>query len=335
MDKIHPKQAALPELRNETASDSAMALPTSELHREYLQAATSDNTRRTYRSAIRHFQRWGGGLPCKEETIINYLLHHASLLNSRTLEVRLTALSQWHRYQGLYDPAKSAVVRKTMEGIKRKHGKPKNKAIALRLEHVALMVNHLLQSPMRKKCTRDLALILVGYFGGLRRSEIVAIEVEHIDWEPEGVVIKIPRSKTDQEGTGMLRAIPNGSGSICPIKALKNWLDVSNITNGAVFRPVNRWDKIQDRAMNENSINALLKSIGQSCSFDFTPDLSSHSLRRGFSTSAAREQVPFESIKKQGGWKSDATVWEYIDEGERFQNNAAAPLIQKLDELIT
>jgi len=116
---------------------------------------------------------------------------------------------------------------------------------------------------------------------------------------------------------------------------LKAWLTMAGIESGPVFRPVNRWDQVQNRALNPGAINNLLKTLGQACGFDFAPDLSSHSFRRGLSTSAAREDVDFKAIKKQGGWKSDTTVWEYIDEGRRFSDNAALSLMAKVESLIT
>lgn len=330
---ITNKTAAL-KLHNDAARNTQSDKQLNQLHREYLQAATSENTRRTYRSAIKHFQRWGGALPCKSNTVINYLLHHAQSLNTRTLEVRLTAISQWHQYQGFIDPTKSPTVHKTLEGIRRRHGHPKRKAKALRPEHIAIMVKYLMQPPVTKKKVRDLALIQLGFFGGFRRSELVAIEVGHLHWEPEGIIVQLSRSKTDQEGMGILRAIPKGTGILCPVLALQNWLEIAKIEKGVLFKPINRWDKIQLRALNASAINELLKLLGKACGFDFTSELSSHSLRRGLSTSAAREQVSFESIKKQGGWKSDATVWEYIDEGKLFNNNAARPLIEKISKLL-
>ena len=101
-----------------------------------------------------------------------------------------------------------------------------------------------------------------------------------------------------------------------------------------IYSPVTRWDKVQPKALKSGAINELLKTLGNACQFDFVPDLSSHSFRRGLSTSAAREKIDFEFIKKQGGWKSDATVWEYIEEGQQFTNNASFILLEKLQALI-
>ncbi len=303
-------------------------------HQRYLQAATSENTRKTYRSAIRHFERWGGCLPTDKDVVIRYLLEHAEHLNSRTLDVRLTALSQWHQYQGFNDPCLSADVRKILKGIRHTHGRPKQKAKALRLEHLAAMLSWINSQPDSNKKRRDLALIQIGFYGAFRRSELVGIEVKDLVWEPEGLLVMLTHSKTDQKRDGITRAIPKGKGSACPVTALKNWIDRSGINSGPVFRPVNRWDHIKNKALNAHAINDLLKILGTACDFDFVPDLSSHSFRRGLSTSAAREQIDFELIKKQGGWKSDATVREYIEEGQQLSNNAALTLMDKMSDIL-
>ncbi len=322
-----------PLLRNKHAS--AVSKKDAESLQQYLQAATSDNTRKAYRSAIRQFEKWGGRLPTDRETIVRYLLARAGSLNTRTLDLHLTALSQWHHYQGMNDPVHDPLVRKTMEGMRRTHGQPKRKAKALRLEHIAQMVGVIQQWPDTVKRRRDLAMVLTGFFGAFRRSELVAIQVVDLIWEPEGLIIQLPRSKTDQKAVGMTRALPYSEPGCCPATAIKEWLAAAEIHDGPLFRPVNRWGQIQARPLNPGAINDLLKSLGTACQFNFVPDLSSHSLRRGLSTSAARERVDFEAIKKQGGWKSDTTVWEYIEEGQQFDNNAAQVLMAKMAQMMS
>jgi integrase len=332
MNNKPPIQASNLSLRNKDAT--LVERQESESLRHYLQAATSDNTRKAYRSAIRQFEKWGGRLPSDRDTVVHYLLARAKSLNPRTLDLHLTAISQWHHYQGLIDPVSDPLVRKTMEGVRRTQGQPKRKAKALRLEHIAQMVNHLRQLPDTKKKQRDIALVLTGFFGAFRRSELVAIQIGDLLWEPEGLLIKLPRSKTDQQATGLVRALPFGAPGCCPATAMRNWIESVEINEGPIFRPINRWDKVQPKALNSGAINELLKTLGNACQFDFVSDLSSHSFRRGLSTSAARERVDFELIKKQGGWKSDATVWEYIEEGQQFNNNAALVLMEKLEALV-
>ena len=300
----------------------------------YLKAATSDNTRKAYRSAVVQFEKWGGRLPCSETSIIKYLLDKAVMLNSRTLDLHLSAIKQWHLAQGFNNPTQGLNVSKTMEGIRRVHGKPKKKAKALRLEHVAVLLSFLLSKPESKKQKRDIALLLVAFFGAFRRSELVAISYEDLNWEPEGLKILLPKSKTDQFADGMYRALPNGQAPICPVMALKEWISSANITSGPIFKSINRWDQLSSSAMTAGAINSWLKSLASACEFDFTPELSSHSFRRGLSTSAAREKIAFELIKKQGGWKSDATVWGYIDEGQEFTNNVSHQLMDKMAQLI-
>ncbi|ABD81222.1 site-specific integrase [Saccharophagus degradans] len=317
----------------ETTLQSTTGLPVpneSDTIRKYITAATSDNTRKTYRSAIKQFEKWGGRLPSDPQTLIQYLLARAQASSIRTLDLHLTAIGQWHRYQGMENPVDAPLVRKAMEGIRRTHGQPKRKAKALRLEHIGQMVGHLQQQPNSNKRARDLALVLSGFFGAFRRSELVAIDIDDLLWEPEGLIVRMPHSKTDQESAGQMRALPYGNKGVCPAAAIKSWINIANIESGPLFRPINRWDQIKQRRLGAGAINDLLKALGANCGFDFVPDLSSHSLRRGLSTSAARERVDFELIKKQGGWKSDATVWEYIEEGQLLTNNATLVLMEKL-----
>src|SRR5262249_55308564 len=156
-----------------------------------------DNTRRAYQSDIRHFIEWGALLPTSAEVIMQYLQQHAKILNPRTLVRRLTALKNWHVYQGFTDPTSHPMIRKALTGIKHIHGKPKNKAKALTVEVLTIMVAYLKVSS-RLIDVRNNALFQIGFFGAFRRSELVAICWEHIHFVPEGIEILIPRSKTDQ-----------------------------------------------------------------------------------------------------------------------------------------
>lgn len=300
-------------------------------HRAFLAAATSDNTRRAYRSAIRHFLTWGGTLPSDEGAMIRYLLAYAQALNSRTLALRLTALSQWHVHQGFADPASTPTVRKTLAGIARVHGKPKKKAKALPLEDLERIVTRL-ASIDTLKAKRDNALLQVGYFGGFRRSEMVGLEVSHVAWEPEGIVITLPRSKTDQQGQGIVKAIPYGSGPCCPASALRAWLTAAGITSGPLFRPITKWGALGTEALHEGSVNTILETCAALVQLDYVPQLSSHSLRRGMATSAHRAGADFRDIKRQGGWRHDGTVQGYIEEAGQFQENAARTLLCRKSE---
>lgn len=297
-------------------------------HWAFLAAATAENTRQAYRSAIKHFLDWGGMLPADEAAVVCYLVHFADRLSPRTLALRLTALSQWHAYQGFGDPAAGATVRKTLAGIARTHGRPKKKAKALPIEDLELIVAAL-ASLDTLKAARDNALLQVGFFGGFRRSELTGIEVEHLAWDAQGIVVTLPRSKTDQEGDGIVKAIPYGDRSACcPATALRAWLDAADVASGPVFRSITKWGVVGADALNPASVNAILAGAAQLAKLDYVPELSSHSLRRGMATSAHRAGAEFRDIKKQGGWRHDGTVQGYIEEAEIFESNAAGSLLR-------
>lgn len=179
------------------AADSISSTDVSEavLHAKqlaFLAAATSENTRLAYRSAIKHYLDWGGMLPADEKAVIRYLVVYADSLNPRTLALRMTALSQWHTHQGFADPTASATVRKTLAGIGRKNGRPRKKAKALPIEDLEIIVA-MLAGDDTVRAKRDNALLQLGYFGGFRRSELVRIEVEHITWDAKGIAVTLPR----------------------------------------------------------------------------------------------------------------------------------------------
>ena len=295
-------------------------------HQVFLAAATSDNTRRAYRSAIRHFLAWGGTLPSNERAIIEYLLAYAQSLNPRTLALRLTALAQWHSSQGFTNPIATVMVRKTLAGIMRVHGKPQKKAKALLLEDMKHIIAHLAQQDTLN-AKRDNALLQIAYFGAFRRSEVVRLEIEHLTWENAGLVITLPRSKTDQIGQGITKAIPLGEGIYCPTTALRTWLTAAGLSSGALFRPITRWGKIGAHFLHEASVNTILTNCAKMIHLDYLPQLSSHSLRRGLATSAYRAGARFQDIKRQGGWRHHGTVQSYIEEAGQFEDNAAASLL--------
>ncbi|OGB24876.1 MAG: integrase [Burkholderiales bacterium RIFCSPLOWO2_02_FULL_57_36] len=300
-------------------------------HRRFLSAATSDNTRRAYRSAIRHFQTWGGVLPCEPALVRRYLLTYAEALNPRTLALRLTALSQWHQFQGFADPTSHPDVRTTLRGIARTHGRPKKKAKALPIDDLEAMVR-LLRSDTTLQGMRNNALLQIGFFGAFRRSEVAELTVDNLTWEPDGLIITLSRSKTDQDGQGIIKAIPFGApnGMCCPVTALKKWLTAAQITSGAIFRRITRQGIVGGEALYAGSVNAILKSCAAMAKLSSVPELSGHSFRRGLATSAYRAGADFKTIKRQGGWRHDATVQGYIDEAGQFEDNAAGSLLRRV-----
>lgn len=300
----------------------------------YHSAATSDNTRKAYQADIRHFEKWGGQLPATTETILQYLHAFADSLNPRTLSRRLVALKQWHRYQQFSDPTDAPLVAKTMTGILRIHGRPKKRAQPLLPEHLSQIVSYLAIQP-GLAALRDTALLQTGFLGAFRRSELAAIQYEHINWQPEGIEILIPTSKTDPTSEGQYCVIPHGKGQLCAVRALKNWLDASAIESGCIFRRIfhgkRHGDRIGEKPVTPVTINHILKQHAVAAGLDSPMNFSSHSMRRGLATTASRSGVSLPAIMRQGRWKQVGTVMEYIEAAQRFSENAAGQVLEKID----
>lgn len=329
IDSVHIL-SNLPSLRNEDASFTISNMPSNIHH--YVQEATSENTRRAYQNDIRHFIYWGGTLPTTPETVMHYLHHYADQLNSRTLMRRLTALKHWHTYQGFSDPTAHPYVRKALTGIQRVHGRPKEKALALSMDALLTMVRWLQLKPTSANL-RNNALLQIGFFGSLRRSELVNILFEHIHWVKEGVEILIPRSKTDTKGEGHICAIPYGDGQLCPSTALRQWLEKASIQSGPVFRRITKEDIVLPQALQANYISQLIKAVAHRSGLAHAEQYSGHSLRRGFATTAGQQGVHLSAIMQQGRWKHANTALGYIEEGKRFEDNAAGLVLKKVKEI--
>lgn len=293
----------------------------------YLVAATSNNTRKAYQQDIRHFMAWGGVLPSTSTQVVLYLEHYATQLNSRTLIRRVTALKNWHTYQGFTDPTTHPMVHKTLKGIQNIHGTPKDKAPALQITDLQCMVDYL-RTRARRVDWRNNALLQLGFFGAFRRSELAHIRYEDITFMPQGIIIRIPRSKTDQAGEGQTCAIPYGDQNLCPATALKAWCEEVKITQGYIFRRISKSGKISEDPIAPEHINIVLKKIAQSCHLSNALDYSSHSLRRGFATTASQQGASLHAIMRQGRWKHVETAMEYIEQEQQFENNAAGILLK-------
>jgi len=311
-------------------SSSLVAQQPVTIDNPYISAATSANTRRAYQSDIRHFEAHGGILPAKPQHIIQYLLQFACNLNARTLSRRIVALRNWHRYQGFTDPTNTPEVSKTLAGIVRTHGQPKDKA-------APLLVDDLLKIAIRLgrdgslRVLRDNALLQVGFCGAFRRSELVAIKVEHIRWNDQGVEILVPHSKTDQENRGERCALPRGRAPLCPVTALEKWLTAAKISDGFVFRTPGKNNTVREKPLTSGAISLILHRHAQAAGIEYADNLSSHSLRRGLATSAATEGATLPAIMRQGRWKHVNTVIEYIEAAQRFEDNAADIAIKNIN----
>jgi integrase len=296
----------------------------------YLQAATSQNTRRAYQADIRHFRHYGGLLPTTPDLLLRYLHAQAQQLNPRTLKRRLVAIRHWHACQGFPDPTGHPLVRKTLTGILHVHGKPPEKAPPLSIEQL-MLIDHYLKSSNTLIDWRNNALLHIGFFGAFRRSELTAIQWEHVQFMPQGIEILIPRSKTDQEGTGQICAIPYGNSTLCPVTTLYRWHELSNTTTGAIFRHVTQGNVITARGISPQAVNTIIKQVAQACQLPQAERYSGHSLRRGFATTATQKGASFSAIMRQGRWRHEGTVHGYIEEGQRFDANAAGSILDTLN----
>lgn len=303
----------------------AIAAP---ITQNYIIAATSTNTRKAYRQDIRHFIAWGGVLPTTPDVIVRYLETYAVQLNSRTLIRRVTAIKNWHLYQGFADPTTHPLVRKTLTGIQNVHGKPKDKAQALQVEDLVTMVNFL-RGRGKLNDWRNNALLQIGFFGAFRRSELVAIQYDHLQFMPQGLEILIPRSKTDQVGDGQRCAIPFGDETLCPILALQTWCEKAKINNGYIFRRTTKGGAISQEAIAAEHLNIILKTLAKHCNLPNAENYSSHSLRRGFATTASQQGASLSAIMRQGRWQHSDTALGYVEEGQRFEDNAASLILEK------
>lgn len=285
---------------------------------ELIAAATAANTRRAYQSDFAHFIAWGGIVPARSEAVAAYIAAHAKMLSTATLARRLVAIRRAHALRGLHDPTKAELVRLTLRGVRRLHGRPQRRASPLTVEHLFGIVS-VLGNSIRD--VRDRALLLIGFAGAFRRSELVAINCDWIKASERGVEIILPKSKTDQERTGRRIAIPRVGGLACPVTALDSWLQAAEIASGPVFRRVNKSGNVLASPLSSGAVATVVKQRAALIGLN-SQDYSGHSLRAGFATCAAAAGLSAWDIKRQTGHVSDAALGRYIREDDHFATMA-------------
>lgn len=292
---------------------------------EFIKESKSQNTVKAYRAAWNDFTAWCTmhrlqSLPASPETVVAYLTDQARTHKVSTLQLRLAAISEAHQVAGHEKPTEEKIVRLTMRGIRRTLGTKQKQAAAAITPDVLAMVA---AQPRNLLGIRNTALLLVGFAGAFRRSELVNLDVEDVDFRAEGLVITIRRSKTDQEGEGQQVAIPYGRRvDTCPVQALRAWLDAAGITEGPIFRSVNRHGQVQPGRLSDQTVRLVVKKAAEAAGLDATK-YSGHSLRAGLATSAAANGVEERDIQKQTRHKSVTVLRRYIRDGELFRDNAA------------
>ena len=284
--------------------------------RKYLDAALAGNTLRAYRADLKHFMAWGGVIPASPEQVATYVAHHATTLASSTLTRRLVAIARAHAVQGIESPTNAELVKATLQGVRRSRGYAIRQVAPLQKSELLQMVRGL----HGLRGLRDTALLLTGFASALRRSELVSLNVDDVQFTSEGTIIRLRRSKTDQEYRGRDIAIPRVRGRYCPTRLIHAWLEAADIRSGALFRRVNRYDQVQAERLTAQSVALIVKERAAAVGLD-PAVLAGHSLRAGFVTNAARRGASSASIRGQTGHTSDAMLQRYIRKSQLFTNN--------------
>ncbi len=293
--------------------------------REYIGNARAKNTKRAYRSDWQHFIDWCNthgydSLPAQPKVICLYLTDLAADKKVSTIQRRMAAIGQAHLAAGHRSPGNHIAVKNLLRGIRREKGVMQTGKSPLLTEHIRRMVGSL---PASKAGVRDRALLLIGFSGAFRRSELIGLNVEDISFEKEGLVVLLRKSKTDQDGQGIKKGIPAGNFvDTCPVLALQQWLAVSEIKSGAVFRGIDRHDNISDKRLTGKAVSLIIKKIAKKVGLD-AKKYAGHSLRAGLATQASMSGVSELEIMSQTGHKSIATLRRYIRDGNLFRKNAA------------
>lgn len=278
---------------------------------QFIAASQSAATKRAYAFDLKHFLANGGSVPASPAVLAEYLARCAEKLSVATLERRLTAIHKAHLEKSLKSPARSETVKRVMQGIRRAMGTKQRQVQPMVKDDLLAALVMIDQQKKPIKAARDRALLLIGFASAMRRSELVAVRVEHLTYLANGVEIFLPSSKTDQEAQGRTVFIPHANGDRCPVRALELWLEVSGINEGFVFRAVSRHDRLAERGLSAQSVALVVKASVERVGGD-AKKVSGHSLRAGYCTSAAEKGLQPWQIREQTGHKSDVTLAKYI-----------------------
>ena len=281
-----------------------------------LRNSKSANTIRAYQSDYNDFSLFCSkngfqAMPTQPKILALYLTHLSSYSKFSTLKRRLASISILHKTKGHYIDTKHPIIMENLMGIKRKNGSNQKGKKPLLINDLKSLIEAIHQSKEKDfRKTRDKALVLIGFSGGFRRSELVDVEYEDIEFVTEGVKIFVKKSKTDQSGEGMTKAIPYfDNENFCPVKSLKNWIEVSDLNEGKIFN------------ISDKSVALIIKKYANFAGLD-SHRYAGHSLRSGFATSTAESGAEERNIMAMTGHKSTEMVRRYIKEANLFKNNA-------------
>ena len=294
-----------------------------------LQSSKANNTVRAYKSDFNDFrlfcsQNGFKSLP-SEPKIVSLYLTHLSTKDAKmsTLKRRLVSIGVIHKLKGHYLDTKHPAIIENIMGIKRRKGSVQKSKKPILISHLKQLINAIDEEDKEEiKKLRNRSIILIGFSGGFRRNEIVSLDWDDLDFVPEGLKINIKRSKTDQFGEGFTKALPYfESSQYCPVVSLKNWIEISKITSGPLFRRFIKGSKLSENRLTDQTVALLIKEYLNLAGID-SKNYSGHSLRSGFATSAAESGVEERSIMAMTGHKSTEMVRRYIKDANLFKNNA-------------
>lgn len=292
----------------------------------HLTNSKAENTKRAYRSDWTQFSAWchqNGlqDLPATPETVVYYITFLGKTLKGSTIKRKMTAISQRHETAHYSSPTKTALVKGVWDGLQRTIGVKEEGKEALWLEDLRQVVQAIPQN--RLIDVRDRALLLIGWTGALRRSEVAQLNLEDVAITRDGIILHLNRSKTDQKGEGQVVALPYGSNPLtCPVRSLEDWLAAANITEGPLFRRIDRHGNMYDR-LTPQSVRLIVKRRCEVVGLD-SEMYGAHSLRSGFCSTAAKAGKAEHQIMKQTRHKRSDSLQRYIRKANLFEDNAAS-----------
>ena len=301
------------------------------LHEETLnnlKSSKANNTLRAYKSDFKDFGAFCAkhglsSLPSEPKIVSIYLTHLSKNSKISTIRRRLVSISMVHKLKGHYLDTKHPIITENLLGIKRVKGSIQRGKKPILINHLKSIINVIDEQKCEEiKKLRDRSIILIGFGGGFRRTELISIDHEDLEFVPEGLKITIRRSKTDQFGEGMIKGLPHFSNEIyCPVTSLKKWLEVSRIKSGPIFRRFSKGSLLTEKRLSDQSVVLLMKEYLNLAGIE-NKNFAGHSLRAGFATVAAESGADERSIMAMTGHKTTQMVRRYIREANIFKNNA-------------
>ena len=293
-----------------------------------LKNSKASNTLRDYQSDFKDFSLFCAknglsSMPTEPKILSIYLTHLSITSKFSTLKRRIASISVIHKIKGHYLDTKHPIIIENLMGIKRVKGSIQKGKKPILINHLKSIINIIDKQKISEiKKSRDKTLVLVGFGGGFRRTELISINHEDLEFVPEGVKIMLKRSKTDQFGEGMVKGLPYFSNELyCPVINLKKWLELSNIKSGPIFRRFVKGSVLTNNRLTDQSVVLIIKNYLNLAGIE-NKNYSGHSLRSGFATVAAESGADERSIMAMTGHKTTQMVRRYIQEANLFKNNA-------------